>query len=55
MKDIEVCLTSVLAETYPNCEVIFVDSNSADGSLECARKKFPKLKFVANNDNLGYG
>jgi GT2 family glycosyltransferase len=54
MKDIDVCLSSVLAQTYPDYEVIFVDNNSTDGSLEHARSKFPSVTFMANSSNLGW-
>ncbi len=54
MPHLDTCISSVLKQTYPNFEVIFVDNNSEDGSLDYARSKFPNLKFVANNDNLGY-
>jgi hypothetical protein len=43
-----------LNQNYPNFEIIFVDNNSSDGSLEYARRKFPQLIFVGNNQNLGY-
>lgn len=54
MPHLDVCISSVLKQTYPNFEIIFVDNNSSDGSLEYARRKFPQLVFVANNMNLGY-
>jgi GT2 family glycosyltransferase len=54
MKDVDVCLSSVLAQTYPDYQVIFVDNNSTDGSLEYTMKKFPGLTFVRNTGNLGY-
>lgn len=31
-------LASVLAQTHPNLQVIFIDNNSTDGSLEIARE-----------------
>lgn len=54
MRDIDVCLTSVMSQTYPDFEVIFVDNGSTDGSVEHARSQFPGLKFVENHENLGY-
>ena len=54
MPHLDTCISSVLKQTYPSFEVIFVDNNSSDGSLEYARRKFPQLIFVANNRNLGY-
>ena len=54
MPHLDTCISSVLYQTHPSFEIIFVDNNSSDGSLEYARRKFPQLIFVANNRNLGY-
>jgi GT2 family glycosyltransferase len=54
MSHLDACISSVLKQSYKNFEVIFVDNNSSDGSLEYARNKFPNLKFVVNDENLGY-
>lgn len=54
MPHLDTCVPSVLNQTHPSFEIIFVDNNSSDGSLEYARRKFPQLVFVANNKNLGY-
>ena len=54
MPHLDTCISSVLHQTHPSFEIIFVDNNSSDGSLEYARRKFPQLIFVANNRNLGY-
>jgi GT2 family glycosyltransferase len=35
-------------------EIIVVDNNSTDNSRELVRDKFPKVKLVENNSNLGY-
>jgi GT2 family glycosyltransferase len=54
MPHVDTCIPSVLRQTYSDFEVIFVDNNSADGSLDYVRTKFPDLMFVANKENLGY-
>jgi GT2 family glycosyltransferase len=54
MSHLDACISSVLKQSYTNFEVIFVDNNSSDGSLEYARSKFPNLTFVTNHENLGY-
>lgn len=54
LEHIDACLNSVLRQTYPDYEVIFVDNSSSDGSLQYARAKYPALKFVENDSNLGY-
>ncbi|HTL08733.1 MAG TPA: glycosyltransferase family 2 protein, partial [Chitinophagaceae bacterium] len=35
-------------------EVIVIDNNSTDGSVEYLQPVFPWIKFVANQENLGY-
>ncbi len=51
---LDVCISSILKQSYTDFEVILVDNNSSDGSLDYARNKFPNLIFVANDENLGY-
>lgn len=54
MPHIDTCIASLLNQTYRNFEVIFVDNNSSDGSLQYAQNKSPQLIFVQNGKNLGY-
>lgn len=52
---IEQCLGSVRkAITGIDTEIIIVDNNSTDGSKEHLADKFPGLKFIFNNDNVGF-
>lgn len=51
---IKKCLASVFKVNYPNFEVVFVDNNSTDGSLELAKANFSKANFIKNKENLGY-
>jgi len=37
-----------------NFEVFVVDNNSADGTVEIIRQKFPRVKLIANQENLGF-
>jgi len=37
-----------------NYEVIVVDNNSADGSIDFIRKNYRNVKLIANEKNLGY-
>ena len=51
---LEKCLKSLFCLNYPNFEVVVVDNNSTDGSLETARKKFPRITYIKNEENLGF-
>lgn len=53
-KVIKKCLSSVFKIDYPNLEVVFVDNNSTDGSLEMAKTNFSKATFIKNEENLGF-
>lgn len=48
------CLSSVFKLAYPNFEVVLVDNNSTDGSLEMAKATFSKINFIKNEENLGF-
>lgn len=50
------CLTSVFNQDYPAnlFKVILVDNHSADSSVGYAREKYPQIKIVANQKNLGF-
>jgi hypothetical protein len=48
------CLTSVFKIDFPNFEIILVDNNSLDGSLEMAKTNFSKAIFIQNAENLGF-
>lgn len=52
---LEQCLKSVMAAAEGiDLEVFVVDNNSVDGSVEMIRNKFPKVRLVANKENLGF-
>jgi GT2 family glycosyltransferase len=48
------CLSSLLLQSYPAMEIIFVDNGSKDGSIEYIKKEFPSVKIIANNENSGF-
>lgn len=49
------CLDSVFdAIQNLDAEVIVVDNASSDNSCEVVRKKFPKVRLIANKDNVGF-
>ena len=47
------CLASVTKTAYPNIEIIVVDNNSTDNSIQII-KNYKGIKFQINKENLGY-
>ncbi|MCL5090434.1 MAG: glycosyltransferase family 2 protein [Patescibacteria group bacterium] len=52
-KIVEECLKSVYKTNYPNFEIILVDNGSSDETVPVIRKKFPQVKIVRSEQNLG--
>lgn len=48
------CLASIVAIDYPNFEIIVVDNGSSDGSGEAISRRYPHVKIIKNEKNLGY-
>lgn len=53
-KFLKECLSSLIVQDYKNIEIILVDNNSKDGSVEYIKKNFPKTKIIVNKGNLGF-
>jgi GT2 family glycosyltransferase len=51
---IDACLSSVLQQEFKDYEIILVDNNSDDGSLQHIRDSYPGLNVLQNRENLGY-
>ncbi len=49
------CIESIYKETC-NCtfEIIVVDNNSSDDSVEMIQAEFPQVKLIANETNMGF-
>ncbi len=54
---LEKYLPSVIAsiESHPDSEVIVVDNGSTDGSVQFVRQRFPQVRVLALDRNLGFG
>lgn len=48
------CLDSVFNSSLKDVEVIVVDNHSRDGSVEYIKSKYPEVKVIASNHNLGF-
>lgn len=52
---LEQCLLSVQSACKDiSAEIIVVDNNSVDGSIEMLEEKFPDIHLIANKDNTGF-
>lgn len=50
------CLTSVKkASASLSCEIFVVDNASSDGSIPFLKERFPNVKYIENEQNLGFG
>ncbi|HLD02289.1 MAG TPA: glycosyltransferase family 2 protein [Candidatus Nanoarchaeia archaeon] len=49
------CIESLYTMDWPKdkLEIVIADNGSKDGSVQAVRKRFPKVKVIANKNNLG--
>ena len=48
------CVESLQKLDYKNTEIIVVDNISTDNSQNECKEKFPNIKLIQNNENVGY-
>jgi len=48
------CLKSLCKSDYPSLEIVVVDNDSKDGSLETVKNLFQKYPIIKNSANLGF-
>ena len=53
-KELEDALRSIENQTYKDLEIIVVDNNSKDNSVETIKKSFPQIKIIENNYNARF-
>lgn len=50
---IKSCLESLFAQDYNSFEVILIDNGSKDGVVNFIKERYPKIKLIENERNLG--
>jgi len=53
-KFLEECLPSLMKVDYDNIEIILVDNNSTDDSIEFVKRTFPKIIIIKLDGNYGF-
>jgi len=48
------CLESLKSQSLDIFELINVDNNSSDDSVELIKRYFPQARLIKNNDNMGF-
>lgn len=53
LEHLEICLSSLRAQTFPDREIILVDNGSTDGSKEWVEARFPGVRVARLEQNRG--
>ena len=48
------CISCAIGQDYWNIEIIVVDQNSSDGTVDIIRARFPDVTLIRNTSNTGY-
>lgn len=49
------CISSIQKNThYSNYEIVLIDNDSDDDSVQFVRENFPNINIIANDENLGF-
>ncbi len=54
VEHLDVCFSSIQAQTYPNLQTIMVDNGSYDESIPFTREKYPWVQVLDLGQNLGF-
>lgn len=54
LSDLQRCLPTLARQRYDQCEILFVDNASTDGSVDYVMREFPNAKIIHNSINRGY-
>jgi len=53
-EDTILCIRSVLESDYPKYEIVIVDNNSTNNSVDQIKNAYPELRLIRSNHNHGY-
>ena len=48
-------LDAIMQSDYKELEIIVVDNNSYDGTIEYLEENFPSINIISNEENVGFG
>lgn len=51
---LEPCLRAVFASDFEEFEILVIDNGSQDGTVAKLEQLFPKVRIIANQDNIGH-
>lgn len=51
---LNLCIDSLLRQTYSDIEILILDNGSTDGSVEFIKREYPQLRLIQNISNEGY-
>ena len=54
LKYLPFCLKSIFSQTYRDFQVLVVDNNSQDGTVDFLRNNYPEVTVFQNKKNLGF-
>ncbi len=52
--DLKDSISSSFDQTYGNFEVVYIDNNSSDDSLDYIKKYYSGIRIIKNSENFGY-
>lgn len=54
LKILDDCLASLYKNNFTDFETLLIDNGSTDGSQALVKEKYPQVKLIQNEENLGY-